>query len=231
MSPRVPRWLGRIAQKRRSLIALDALNFFMADVQGGLGPFLGVFLQARHWLPADIGLVMSIGGLAGMAVTMPIGAWVDRTHAKRAVVIAAALVITVASIAILLRPVMPVAGAAQVATGIAGAAAGAAIAAITLGLVRQRGFPRQLGDNAACNHSGNVAAAGLAGLCGYLFGFGAVFVVLSAMAVFAVAAAWRIDPREIDHRAARGAAAHDGDALPDFPFCCGRVRCWRSARR
>jgi hypothetical protein len=31
-----------------SLFALNALNFFMADVHGGLGPFLGVFLQARQ---------------------------------------------------------------------------------------------------------------------------------------------------------------------------------------
>jgi hypothetical protein len=31
-----------------SLFALNALNFFMADVAGGLGPFLGVFLQAKH---------------------------------------------------------------------------------------------------------------------------------------------------------------------------------------
>jgi hypothetical protein len=28
---------------------LEALNFFMADVQAGIGPFLGVFLQARGW--------------------------------------------------------------------------------------------------------------------------------------------------------------------------------------
>ena len=29
--------------------ALEALNFFVADVQAGIGPFLGVFLQARGW--------------------------------------------------------------------------------------------------------------------------------------------------------------------------------------
>ncbi|MGC1778562.1 MAG: MFS transporter [Xanthobacteraceae bacterium] len=212
----LPRWLGGAAPRRRSLRALDALNFFMADVQGGLGPFLGVFLQARHWSPAEIGIVMTVGGIAGMAVTTPIGALVDRTHAKRAIVVAAALVITAASIATWLWPVMAVVNVAQAATGIAGAAAGAAVAAITLGLVHQRGFARQLGDNQACNHSGNVVAAALAGLCGYLFGFGAVFVVLSLMAVFAVAAAVRINPREIDHRAARGAAEHDGETVAGF---------------
>jgi len=201
---------------RRSLFALNALNFFMADVAAGLGPFLGVFLQARHWSPAEIGMVMTIGGIAGMAVTTPLGALVDRTRWKRAIVVATAIAITMASIAILLRPDFLVVSAAQVLTGIAGAAVGPAIAAITLGLVRQRGFPHQLGRNEAFNHSGNVVAAVLAGATGYVFGLGAVFVVLSIMAVFSIAAALRIDPRAIDYREARGAGQHDGKGVAGF---------------
>ncbi len=195
---------------RRSLAALNALNFFMADVAAGLGPFLGVFLQARHWSPAKIGLVMTAGGIAGMAVTTPLGALVDRTRAKRVIVVLAAIAITVTSIAILYRPDFGVVAAAQVITGIAGAAVGPTIAAITLGLVHQKGFARQLGRNEACNHSGNVVAAALAGLCGYEFGLGAVFAVLAIMAAFSVAAALLIDPNEIDHRAARGAGQSGG---------------------
>jgi len=201
---------------RRSIFALNALNFFMADVAGGLGPFLGVFLQARHWPPAEIGLVMTIGGIAGMVVTTPLGALVDRTRWKRAIVVATAIAITVASIAILLSPDFLVVSAAQILSGVAGAAVGPAIAAITLGLVHQRGFPHQLGRNEAFNHSGNVVAAALAGATGYVFGLGAVLVVLSVMAVFAIAAALRINPREIDHRAARGAAELDGKGVAGF---------------
>jgi hypothetical protein len=33
---------------RQSLRALDALNFFLADVQGGVGPFLAVILTATY---------------------------------------------------------------------------------------------------------------------------------------------------------------------------------------
>jgi len=192
-----------------SLAALNALNFFMADVQAGLGPFLGVFLQARHWSPAQIGIVMTIGGLSGMVVTAPLGAFVDRTVAKRSVVVATALIIAVASTAILLWPNFAVVTTAQIVTGIAGAAVGPAIAAITLGLVRQQGFPHQLGRNEAFNHSGNVVAALLAGISGYFFGLGAVFVVLAVMAVFSSGATLGIDARRIDHRAARGAAEGD----------------------
>jgi hypothetical protein len=39
--------------------ALEALNFFVADAQAGIGPFLGVFLQARGWGTDMIGTVMT----------------------------------------------------------------------------------------------------------------------------------------------------------------------------
>jgi predicted MFS family arabinose efflux permease len=119
-------------------------------------------------------------------------------------------------IAILLRPDFFVVTTAQIVSGVAGAAVPPAIAAITLGLVHQQGFPHQLGRNEASNHSGNVVAATIAGAAGYVFGLGAVFVVLAIMAACAIAALLRIDPREIDHRAARGAAGHDSEEVAGF---------------
>ncbi|SAL05060.1 major facilitator transporter [Caballeronia arationis] len=53
--------------------ALELLNFFMADVQAGIGPFLGVFLQARGWGTDAIGTVMTIGGIAGVFASSPAG--------------------------------------------------------------------------------------------------------------------------------------------------------------
>lgn len=50
---------------RQSLRALDALNFFLADVQGGVGPFLAVILTSTYnWSPADVGIAMSAAGVA-----------------------------------------------------------------------------------------------------------------------------------------------------------------------
>jgi len=63
---------------------LEALNFFMADVQAGIGPFLGVFLQARLGTEM-IGTVITIGGIAGILATVPGGALVDPTRHKRGV--------------------------------------------------------------------------------------------------------------------------------------------------
>jgi predicted MFS family arabinose efflux permease len=102
---------------------------------------------------------MTIGGYAGMVATAPLGALVDAAHAKRAVMIASALTISVASMVILFMPSFPATAASQIATGIAGAAVVPAIAGITLGLVRQAGYAHQLGRNEAFNHAGNVFAA------------------------------------------------------------------------
>lgn len=191
---------------RLSLLALYAVSFFMADVQGGLGPFLGIYLQAHRWSPAEIGVVMTIGGLAGMVATAPLGALVDATRAKRSLMVVAGATITLASLVVLFAHGFVTVAVTQVVSGLAGAAIGPVIASITLGLVGQSGYTHQLGRTQAFNHAGNVVAAVLAGALGYVFGIGAVFVVLAGMAVASAIAVLWIDPRKIDYRASRGLA-------------------------
>ncbi len=73
----------------------------MADLQAGMGPFLGVFLLARGWQSGSIGTVMTIGCIAGMIVTTPAGALIDSTRHKRLYVIIPGIC-TVAASAIVL---------------------------------------------------------------------------------------------------------------------------------
>ena len=40
---------------------LQSLNFFMADLQAGVGPFLGIFLLAHGWKSGLIGISGLIG--------------------------------------------------------------------------------------------------------------------------------------------------------------------------
>jgi hypothetical protein len=48
----------------KSLIALDYLNLFLADVHDGVGPYLAIYLKAsENWNPADIGIAMSTSTL------------------------------------------------------------------------------------------------------------------------------------------------------------------------
>src|SRR5579862_7768282 len=73
-----------LSAKTCSLRALDWLNFSMADVLTGLGPFLAIYLTAtRHWNPAQVGIVLSVQGLATVAAQVPAGAVIDASRQKR----------------------------------------------------------------------------------------------------------------------------------------------------
>ncbi len=198
--------------KRSGLWPLRLLNFFMADVQAGVGPFLGVFLLAHSWQAGSIGTVMTIGGVAGMLLTAPAGALVDATTRKRAYVAICAGFTVLASAIILVSQEFWLVAATLVATAIAGAAIGPAITGITLGMVKQKGFNRQNGENQAFNHAGNVVGAGLSGLLGWWFGLEAVFVLAAVFGVLAILAVLAIPADAIDDAAARGAEAEDGSA-------------------
>ena len=71
--PSLDSHLRRGFMSLRSLQALCLVNFFMADVRDGLGPFLGIFLTEHHWQTDSIGWMVTLGGLAGLLATMPSG--------------------------------------------------------------------------------------------------------------------------------------------------------------
>jgi MFS family permease len=190
---------------------LLSLNFFMADMQAGIGPFLGVFLLAHGWQSGLIGTVMTVGGVAGMLMTTPAGALVDATRRKKLYVIIPGLCTVVASGIILLSQSFWLVTISQVATAVAGAAIGPAVSGITLGIVRQAGFNRQNGHNQALNHAGNMVGAGLSGLLGWQFGFTAVFWLAALFGVFSIASVLMIPSASIDDDEARGLDNSSGD--------------------
>jgi MFS family permease len=183
---------------------LLSLNFFMADMQAGIGPFLGVFLLAHGWQSGLIGTVMTVGGVAGMLMTTPAGALVDATKHKKFYVIIPGVCTVIASGIILLSQNFWLVTVSQVATAVAGAAIGPAVSGITLGMVRQAGFNRQNGHNQALNHAGNMVGAGLSGLLGWQFGFTAVFWLAALFGVLSIASVLMIPSAAIDDDEARG---------------------------
>jgi MFS family permease len=163
-----------------------------------------VFLLAHGWESGLIGTVMTIGGVAGMIMTTPAGALIDETKRKRAYVIIPGIFTVAASAIILYSQSFWVVAASQVATAIAGAAIGPAVTGITLGIVRQAGFNRQIGRNQAFNHAGNMVGAGLSGFLGWKFGFPAVFILAAVFGVVSIISVLMIPRKAIDDRAARG---------------------------
>src|SRR5277367_3898836 len=66
---------------------LDWVNFLLADVQGGVGPFLAVFLtSSQHWQAGAAGMALTVGGIATVLARAPAGELVDVLHAKRTLI-------------------------------------------------------------------------------------------------------------------------------------------------
>ena len=195
----------------KAIWPLLSLNFFMADMQAGIGPFIGVFLLAHGWQSGLIGTVMAVGGVAGMLMTTPAGALIDATRHKKFYVIIPGICTVIASGLILPSQNFWLVTASQVATAVAGAAIGPAVSGITLGMVRQAGFNRQNGHNQALNHAGNLVGAGLSGLLGWQFGFTAVFWLAALFGVLSIVSVLMIPSASIDDDEARGLDNRSGD--------------------
>ncbi|WFU38025.1 MFS transporter [Bradyrhizobium sp. CB82] len=199
------------ADQRGADRALDAANFFLADVRDGLGPYLAVYLLTeQRWDEARIGLLMSIATIAGIVAQTPAGALIDATRGKRLVMVAAAILVTTSS---LLLPVWPSFWPVAISQGIAQAAAVVfppAIAAVSLGIFGHRAFTARIGRNETFNHAGNAVAAAIAGVTAYWFGPSVVFYLLAAMALASLVSILCIPESAIDHDLARG--LHDSKA-------------------
>jgi MFS family permease len=189
---------------------LDWLNFFLADVRGGLGAYVGVFLLTQaNWDQATIGAALTVSGLVGITLHTPIGAFIDATHFKRALIIAGACALAASALAIAWVPIFPVVLTADIMMAIAGAIFAPTVAAITLGVTRPQALPARLGRNAAFDRAGNIFIAFLAGVVGWTFSQRAVFYLVPFFAVLTTLAVLSIPSRAIDHDRARGLDVHN----------------------
>jgi MFS family permease len=189
----------------RNNLSLDSLNFFLADVRGGLGPYVSVFLLTEaHWDQATIGAVLTISGIIGITLHTPLGALIDATRYKRGLLVAGVALLTASAVGIAQAPTLPVVLAADVVMAVAGAIFAPTVAAITLGLVQRQDLPSRLGRNAAFDRTGNLFIAGVAGFVGWWFGQRTVFYLVPLFAVFFAFALLAIPARAIDNQRARG---------------------------
>jgi MFS family permease len=196
---------GNAIDRKPPIRTLDWLNFFLADVRDGLGPYLAIYLlTVQNWDEASIGIVMTIGGIAAIVAQTPAGAWIDRTHAKRLLVIVAAVIVTGGSLLLPLFPSFAAVAALQVMTHAAGSLFQPAIAAITLGMVGPKAFAKRTGRNEAFNHGGNATAAVIAGISAYFFGPLVVFYLMAATTSASIVATLAIPAKAIDDNIARG---------------------------
>lgn len=175
-----------MASSPRSLAALDAANFFVADMTAVVLPFLGTFLRAQHWRYDRIGIATAVSGLGVLVTQTPAGVVVDRIRWRRLLLAITSLTV---GLCYFLLPWLPAAPAAVYgALFVAGGASSffvPLLAALALGLVGHRALGRTMGINQGWNHAGNIAAALLAAV---VVSLDVRFVFFSVAAVSALAA-------------------------------------------
>jgi MFS family permease len=191
-----------------SLKALDWLNFFLAALLMGFGPFVAVHLTENGWAPASIGAVLTISGLAGLTTQVPAGELIDMIAPKRALVgvavTAAALALTIFG----LRSDFPSVAGAAIIQGAAGSVFGPSIAAISLGLVGHDALAERLGRNQRFASIGGLSAAAIMGAIGYLLSTQDIFLVAAALAIPLLWALLRIHGADIHFGRSCGAPDH-----------------------
>jgi MFS family permease len=208
----------------RSARGLDWFVFFLADVQTGFGPFVAVYLTTQKWTQAEIGLVLSVGGLVALLGQMPGGALVDWARSERLVSGIAVAAIGVSALAYAAWPILPIVFAAAALQAASSCVLGPAIAAISLGLVGKSELGRRLGRNARFASLGSGFAAAAMGTCGYLWSSRAVFVVTVILVIPAIFALGRIRSDEIDPERAHGALPAPAPEAPTSIVALGQNR-------
>jgi MFS family permease len=186
--------------------AVHALNFFVAAMQTGFGPFVSVWLVSQGWSLTDVGIALSIGTVAGLVAQLPGGGLVDRVHQKRPITAVAIAVVAVSALMIGFTPSVPAVWLAQVVHALGSAVISPAIAALTLALCGPDSFSERLGGNARYAALGGALAALAFGLASTRFGEQSIFLLTAALALPGIAALFSIrqgpcPPTPADHMA------------------------------
>ena len=208
-----------------SLRGLDGINFFLAGVLAGFGPYVAVYLADQKWTQDRIGFVLSASALAGLLSQVPGGELLDTIRSKRAIVALGVLVVALSAMIIEFQPTFPLVLIGLTLQGITGGVLGPAITAISLGVVGHSALPERLGRNQRFAATGSLAAAALMGLLGYAFSYRAIFLLVVALTVPLYVALARIHAADIHFGRSCGASHHH---TPDLPARAGRASLWKS---
>jgi MFS family permease len=198
---------------RRSLCALDALNFCNAGIQTGLGPFISIYYgSVRHWNPGQVGILLGCQSLAGVFTQALVGNLVDESKHKRLLTGVAALTVSSGALGIALVPWFGAQIGVELIIGLGVTVFPAATAAFALGLVGRDDLPRRLARNEVFTHSGNVIFAVIAGAIGTLLALAGIFYAAAIFAASMAGAVVFIREGEVNYEAARAGGAGDNGA-------------------
>ncbi len=172
--------------------ALDLVNFFVADVQTGFGPFVAVYLTTYKWTQVEIGFALTLGTMTSLISQLPAGVLVDAMRNKRMAASGALIAIIIAALLLAIEPAQLPVLAAQMLHGFASCVITPSIAAISLHLVGHAALGERLGRNARYASIGNGMAAAVMGATGAYLSSRFVFILTAGLCMPALIALWMI---------------------------------------
>lgn len=180
------------------------LNFFVADVRDGLGPFLGVFLLQNGFGESQIGYISTISHIIALSLGVPCGILVDKTTRKKELIGAfIALIIAFCTLNYLF-PSFVFTLIAQGLVALSGVFLAPAFAALTLGIVGVRDYPLQTARNEAYKHAGTAFGAALSFCLALYFGIVSVFAITAVLGGVSLVVLTLIKRESINDFTARG---------------------------
>jgi MFS family permease len=211
--------------KKGSVRALEWTNFFLADVQAGLGPFVAAYLASLGWQAGAVGRALTFGGIITVVLQTPAGWLVDRVAWKRAILIAGSIVLAAGSLLLAISGKAGFVYTAQGLIGLAGPFLGPTLAAITMGVVGSRLFDCQFGRNQGFNAAGNLFAAAIIAATSRFLGNQAIFYAIALLVLPTIVATLAIKKADIDLNLARGGhgQAQKSDSASIFTLAKDRV--------
>ena len=211
---------GNPSPSKSSMLGLSWMIFCMSDVRPGVGPFLSIFLKSYlHWNTNLVGLALGTMDFMAAISQIPSGLLFDSVKIKRFILFLSCFAISCGCLIILFFPYLLSILFAQALIGVAAAIIPPSIAAITLGLVGSKLFPKRVSINETWSHTGNVITAGIVGLLGYALGHQWILYMVIFFSIASMFFLSFINPKEINHAVARELAVdNNGKKIPPMPI-------------
>jgi MFS family permease len=201
----------------RGRFALNATNFFLAQITGLAVPFLADLLREHGWSYDAIGVAQAMSALGVIVFQTPAGVLADRARSPKLLFAVSALLVGLCYLAI---PAVierrRAVDAMLFASGLGQAFFAPLLACLALATAGHAGLGRTVGMNQAWNHAGNVAAAWAALLLVKWSRLSWVFALIAAITILAALSVAAIPSREVDAEAGCGGGAASPHALREL---------------
>lgn len=200
---------------KRSFAALNAANFFQAEMVGVILPVLNAFLREANWRYDAIGFATAAAGLGTLLFQFPAGWLTDKISWRRTLFSIVALLTGACFVALPLVPKTPVwVDSLLFLSGAVQSFFGPLLGALALALAGHQLLNRVIGANQGWNHAGNIVAALVAMGLVSMLGLKSVFYSVGACSLLAGGSVLFIREQDLDEHLATGLEEGEESTTP-----------------